>query len=127
MNINRDYMIIIHCDFTTPNIGDRFQLVERDTPIKFKRHDLNSANLIIVVTGFEPGLELTMGLASPNGKVETYTPELIDIKDDVYIYEVKIKNTVLQDIGVHKYQFFVSDGKAKISSAIGKLKVEQCL
>lgn len=120
-------MIIINCDFSSPNIGDRFQLVERDTPPRFKRHDLNSANLIIVLTGFEPGLELTMGLASPNGEVDTYTPELFDIKDDVYFYEVKLKNKVLQEIGVHRYQFFVSDGKAKISSAIGKLKVEQCL
>ena len=127
MNINRDYMIIINCDFSSPHIGDRFQLVKRDTPLRFKRHDLNSANLIIVVTGFAPGLTLTMGLASPNGEVDTYTPELIDIKDDVYFYEVKLKNKVLQEVGVHRYQFFVSDGKAKISSAIGKLKVEQCL
>ena len=128
MNINRDYMIIINCDFSSPHIGDRFQLVERDTPPCFKRHDLNSANLIIVLTGInDPTLTLTMGLASPNGEVDTYTPELIDIKDDVYFYEVKLKNKVLQEVGVHRYQFFVSDGTRKISSAIGKLKVEQCL
>lgn len=125
MNINRDYMIILNCEFTSPFIGDRFKLVKREKAMTFKRHDLNSSNAFIVVTGVsEPGLTLTMGLASPSGRVETLQPELIDIKDDVYIYEVKFK---FEEVGTHKYQFFISDGKRKISSDIDKLKVEQCL
>ena len=127
MNINRDYIITINANFTSPYIGDRFQLVKRDTPMKFKRHDRNSANLIIVVTGFQPGLQLTMALASPSGEVDTYTPEIYDIKDDIYFYEVKLKNKVLEEIGTHSYQFYVFDGTRKILTDIDKLKVEQCL
>ena len=125
MNINRDYMIIINANFTSLFIGDRFQLVKRDKPMTFKRHDLNSSNAFIVVTGVsDPTLTLTMGLAAPSGKVDTYTPEVIDIKDDVWIYEVKFN---FKEVGTYKYQFFISDGKRKISSDIDKLKVEQCL
>lgn len=123
MNINRDYMIIINANFSTPDSGDRFQLEERDTPIKFKRHDKNSANLIIVVVGCNPYLQLTMALASPSGEVDTYTPELFDIKDDVYFYKVKLKNKVFQEIGTHSYKFSVFDGTRKISTDIDKLKV----
>ena len=126
MHINRDYMIIINANFTL-FIGGKFQLVKRDTPIKFKQHDKNSANLIVVVVGCHPILQLTMALASPSGEVDTYTPELFDIKDDVYFYEVKLKNKVLEEIGTHSYQFYVFDGTRKISTNIGKLKVEQCL
>lgn len=126
MNINRDYIITINANFTL-FIGGKFQLVKRDTPIKFKQHDKNSANLIIVVVGCHPFLQLTMDLISPSGEVDTYTPELFDIKDDVYFYEVKLKNKVLEEIGTHSYQFYVFDGTRKISTNIDKLKVEQCL
>lgn len=125
-NINRDYIIIINANFT-PFIGDKFQLVKRDTPIKFKQHDKNSANLIIVVVGCNPYLQLTMDLISPSGEVDTYTPEIYDIKDDIYFYEVKLKNKVLEEIGVYRYQFSVLDGTRKILTDIDKLKVEQCL
>lgn len=124
MNINRDYIIIINANFT-PFIGDKFQLVKRDTSIKFKRHDKNSANLIIVVVGCNSYLQLTMDLISPSGEVDTYTPELFDIKDDIYFYNVKLKNKVLEEIGTHSYKVFLSDGNVATTTNIDKLKVLQ--
>ena len=51
-NINRDYVVTIIMDLDR-TYGKKFELVKRDKPMRFKKHDLNSANFFVNRTGFK--------------------------------------------------------------------------
>ena len=129
-NINRDYIVEINCDFDR-QYWKKFELIKRDKPMAFKKHDRGgSGNFFVLVKGFKPELKLEMGLLYPIEckRVETYEPILRGTQEDVYICEVVLNNTVLSTPGTFKYQFFITDDTGKqIASDIDKLKVKDCL
>lgn len=128
-NINRDYVVTIIMDLDR-TYNKQFELVKRDKPMQFKKDDRNSANFFVVVNGFKPELKLTMGLLYPLElkRFEIIEPQLRGTQEDVYIFEVKLDESVLANPGTYKYEFYIeNEHGAKIACDYDKFKVINCL
>ena len=128
MNINRDYLIEIICRFDVPFCGNKFELVPTEKTMTFYKDDRNSGTIYLLLHGWKKELSLKLAILCPSKKVEEYTPRLIGIEDDTFIFKVSLTDDTLATVGKHEFQLFAQsrDGKT-LSSDIGKFKVKSCL
>ena len=70
-----------------------------------------------------------MGLLNPLElkRFEIYETVLRGTKDDEYIFEVQLAESVLKNPGKYKYEFYVESENTKITSDNDTFRVDNCL